>query len=310
MLRFIIRPRGIRGTPSRLALALNAVTRRYPGYDGVCRFNECFFFRYPQEIENAPPEISNVRHFFSLNKAEQRRCLSTGEYGQPHRGCPTDASGRSFCGDTSASPGSGASLNPCASLPVPDTYTQRVCVRASQLGHRDDQSRTNGSPQPHEGDGTSVVGDGTYVVRPYRHHGGENYRITTDPEDFQEGSEYISRIFEKDREYRIIYVLGTPLVVLKKKVPEGLSNQLHWNFANGSTFVTVPMAESVLRRTDIFRRLETNPIIQYADIVGVDVLYKNTGEYVIVEFNSAPGINIPANLESIATHVRAHHRFQ
>jgi hypothetical protein len=166
-------------------------------------------------------------------------------------------------------------------IPVPETYTDRY-------------------------EAAYAIG-GTWIVRPLRHSGGQGYRITTNATDFQHG-EYLSRVFPKDHEYRIIFVLGEPLITLYKRVPEGLSPQLPWNHANGSTFVTVnDIRKCRLSRTNIYDVLRSLPIIKYGHIIAADILWSNGNGYVICELNTCPGLTIDNNLERVASYVETHH---
>src|SRR3990167_5208066 len=136
---------------------------------------------------------------------------------------------------------------------------------------------------------------GRWIVRPIRHQQGRHYRVTDDPVDFHEGREYISEVFPKEREYRIIYVLGNPLIILRKKPGPDCGPEDAWNHTNGSYFQTL-REPGKLHRTDIFEKLQGFPVIQNAQLVGVDVLWRN-GEYRVLEFNSCPSLSIDDNLD-------------
>ena len=144
-----------------------------------------------------------------------------------------------------------------------------------------------------------------FVVRALRHWKGQFYRVTNNPNDFRPGYEYISALFPKTREYRIIYVFGEPLIVLRKHVPEGTSVEAPWNHAVGATFKTVnDLPSCMLSQTDVFERLRNNPVIRTAHIVGVDVLWNKRG-YVICEFNGAPALTIENNVLRVADYIRS-----
>jgi hypothetical protein len=146
---------------------------------------------------------------------------------------------------------------------------------------------------------------GRFIVRPYRHHGGQHYRITEDRTDFIEGVEYIQRIFAKDAEYRVIFSFGEPVVVLRKRPPEGISKEVAWNHTNGSTFVTQTRSKN-LEQTDFYDKLSKLPIITSGHILAADVLWSHTEGYVVCELNTCPGLTIPSNLERITSHVQSH----
>lgn len=155
-----------------------------------------------------------------------------------------------------------------------------------------------------------VFGDGgsRYVVRPLRHSGGRGYRVTENPLDFQERIEYLSELYPKKREYRVIFVFGNPLITLRKK-PHGEATEAEpWGHVN-STFQTIKdVAGGKLANTDFYWRLAHNPIIRAAHILAVDVVWngKREGqEYAVLEFNTCPGIDIDANRAKVVEAIRA-----
>lgn len=152
--------------------------------------------------------------------------------------------------------------------------------------------------------GTLETG-GRYVVRPLRHFGGSDYRITDDPDDFVEGQEYISRLYPKRHEYRIIFVLGQALITLYKRVPLGIDPDGPWNHASGSSFVTVTQEENNrLRRTDCVERLSQLDVVKSAHLVAADIMLgRREDGYAVCELNFCPSLTIASNLERIRTHV-------
>lgn len=151
------------------------------------------------------------------------------------------------------------------------------------------------------------LGEGRFIVRPYRHQGGAGYRLTSDPTDFIEGTEYVQRVFPKDREYRVIYAFGDPLVTLLKRAPEGVSNELAWNHQQGALFQTITKEKNDrLLRTDFREVMSKLPIINYGHIVAADVMWSDQHGYQVCELNMCPGLTIPQNLERIANHVQGH----
>lgn len=146
--------------------------------------------------------------------------------------------------------------------------------------------------------------EGRFVVRPMHHMKGHHYRLTHDPGSFQTGSEYVSEVFRKTREYRVIFIKGNPLVVLRKKVPEGTDPEAPWNHATGSFFQTVnDVPACMLSRGDFFARMRDCPLVRDAHIVGVDVLWNKYG-YVVCEFNAAPALTIENNLQKVVDFLR------
>jgi hypothetical protein len=174
-------------------------------------------------------------------------------------------------------------------LPVPGTFTR--------LG------QAFGNPVP--------GGDWGYVVRPLRHRGGAEYRVAGHSSDCDPEHEYISEVFPKRWEYRIILVKGKPLVTLLKKTIRSIAFNQPWNHANGTYFVTChSYASNRLRWTDVYDRLEQSPVLKQFHIVGLDVMLGDRHAlglprhpYAICEMNFCPSLTIQNNLEALRTHV-------
>lgn len=136
-----------------------------------------------------------------------------------------------------------------------------------------------------------------YVVRPMRTVRGQGYDVRTDPTNFEEKVQFCSRLFPKTREYRVIFVFGTALLTIEKRVPPTLSWKDPWNHDNGATFVTIS-GNCSLHQSDFYGRLEGCSIIRHADIVAADVLWTDdqnaavefNSPYLITEFNVCPGL--------------------
>lgn len=150
--------------------------------------------------------------------------------------------------------------------------------------------------------------EGKYVVRPHRHHSGIGFRITENAADFNPSSEYISPLFPKRHEYRVIYTRGTRVCTLKKQVSESLRVDQPWNHANGSSFVTVnEESNDRLRHTSVYADLASLYIVKYSHLTGVDVLYSKVGRepaYAVTEVNFCPAMTIPANVSKLKEIVR------
>lgn len=151
-----------------------------------------------------------------------------------------------------------------------------------------------------------------FVVRPLRHTQGEGYRTTTNPSDFDPEFEYLSEVFPKRWEYRVIVVKGKPLLTLVKKfLRNPVAAHLPWNHANGSYFVTCrTYTMDRLRWTDIYDVIDASPTLKAMHIVALDVLLGDRRQlglrrtpYAVCEMNFCPSLNIQANLEDIRAHV-------
>lgn len=143
-----------------------------------------------------------------------------------------------------------------------------------------------------------------FVVRPLRHYGGINFRVTNNSEDYNPQYEYISPLFPKKREYRVIFVFGTPLIILRKKPDDNATVDAPWNHTNGSFFQTISsLSECRLHtQTSFFSDISDCPLIQHTHIVAADVL-TNSSDYAVCELNFSPAITLPNNLQRIYDHV-------
>lgn len=141
----------------------------------------------------------------------------------------------------------------------------------------------------------------SFIVRPLHHFGGAHYRITNDPNDYNATTEYISPAFPKWREYRVLFIKGKPLIVLRKKPGPSVGEYEAWNHTSGSFFQTViDRASSPLSATSFFTDATANPVLMQSHLIAVDVMINRQREYAVTEFNFSPAVTIPANLEVIA----------
>jgi len=269
-IRWIVRPRAILTTPRILRDALGA--RRcvaHPDNRGrKFSLQNDFFLTYPpiEELEEYAQTKSNA----SGTRTEPESITSTLCRLESYRSI------REFAAATK--PGQRSTLQ-SSCVPTPSTATTHTEA--------------------------SALTAGKFVVRPLRHSQGRDYRITDQPTDFKEQAEYISCLFPKRHEYRIIFVRGTPLITLIKKVPDGIDPDGPWNHANGSTFITVnDMNNNRLRDTDVYDVLKSVPIIKSADLVAADVLLgKKKDGYVVTELNFCPALTIENNMDLVKQHV-------
>jgi len=146
---------------------------------------------------------------------------------------------------------------------------------------------------------TPQLGEPPYVVRPLRHFGGAGFEIaTTLPPPERAATHYWRSLWKRNREYRVIFVHGKPVINLLKRVPEGTSQELAWNHGV-SSFVTVrDQANDRLKNTTFFADAEAFFEDFPFHLLAVDVLYRK-GTYAVVEVNFAPRIDLPANLDLV-----------
>lgn len=140
-----------------------------------------------------------------------------------------------------------------------------------------------------------------FIVRPLRHFGGHDYRITTDPNDYNPDTQYISPAVEKWREYRVIFVKGSPLLILRKKPGPDSGPFDAWNHASGSFFQTVN-DHSICRlsQTSFFTDAVSFCVLRDTHLVAADVLIDRNFNYAVTEVNFSPAISIEANIEVIS----------
>jgi len=143
-----------------------------------------------------------------------------------------------------------------------------------------------------------------FVSRPFHHRGGSGWN-RVDSTGAWNGSGYLSPIFPKRFEFRVIFVLGRPLITLRKRVTER-DPTVPWNHTMGSTFITVndPNNNYITKYTDLVDRLCTLPIIMMSDLIGVDVMMNSNHEYQVCEFNTCPALTIENNLSSIIEYIQ------
>lgn len=297
-MRFIIRPNHILGTPRALKDAFNArletnsrfITRRLDSASRVHRPLEYrgrdFFLAYPgHSLVRTDASVSGelydiARQFFLATKRDQRGAIC-------HAGFPIPKTYTALCEQRSV--GGAGEGHVQLELQLLDVSGSEETIQPSSVSDADRARK--------------------FVVRPLRHYGGTEYRITTDPTAWDPEREYLSELYPKDREYRIVCVRGEPLFTLLKRTPEGLSNTEPWNHTNGSYFVTVQdWSKNRLRHTDIFDRIRSSDLIRSFDLCGIDVLWSREHEqpYVVCEVNLCPALSIESNLRKVVDHVVSH----
>ena len=151
----------------------------------------------------------------------------------------------------------------------------------------------------------SLLGE-RFVVRPLRHARGADYRVTSDRLDFIPGTEYIQELYPKRREYRVIFVFGKQLIVLRKKPNEGVSFDEPWGL--NATYQTVyDIPACYLSGTDCFSRLPTVPAIKGSHILAADIMYNPDAEkkWVVLELNFCPALEWAPHREKVVEAIRA-----
>ena len=131
-----------------------------------------------------------------------------------------------------------------------------------------------------------------YIVRPLIHEKGQKFRRTLNEFDFTPGKEYISPIFPKTHEYRVIFVRGK-FALLQKKQNGKLGPEDCWSNVPFTVIKDVDRAYLFVH-TDVIPALLNFEFVQKADIVGVDILYNHAEhDYRICELNCCPCLTAP-----------------
>lgn len=143
-----------------------------------------------------------------------------------------------------------------------------------------------------------------FVIRPMRHMGGNGWRLDT---EYDPRQEYASRLFPKEREYRVIYCRGKHVVTLSKRVPTGLGTDRPWNHTLGCRFNSLndERTTKLYRNTDFYTHADCSTVVRNADLVAVDVMMSADNRYAVCEFNFAPSISIQRTLDKIKEIVNA-----
>jgi hypothetical protein len=192
---------------------------------------------------------------------------------------------------------------------APDTYVDFLLFAAANKYGQRKRLEAAGIPVPRVAGSTgeaSELGGSQYVVRPLRHSRSQHYRVTENRLDFVAGKEYISELYPKRREYRVIFVFGKPLIWLRKKPNEGIDEAAPWGHLN-SRFQTIhDIPNCKLTLTDCVDRLSAFAPIRGSHICAADVLYnsKEKSKYVVLELNFCPALDIDNNREKVVAAIQ------
>ncbi len=141
------------------------------------------------------------------------------------------------------------------------------------------------------------------IIRPKHHHQGRNlFHCTTQDEVLrrsrilsQGDGYYISRVFNKTREYRVFVASGRAICVARKT--PGNPGDIAWNVAQGGRFDNVRWDDwdlgAVRRAIEAFN-------LSGLDFGGVDIMADDSRNYCVLEINSAPSLTSPYRQECFA----------
>ncbi len=92
---------------------------------------------------------------------------------------------------------------------------------------------------------------------------------------------------EPDREFRIIYFRGRPVLAYERISDNKRFGVRYWDTAKGRT---IPLDDAMIVMS-ITKNLNYAIGLPGLEFVGVDVILDNDGKYVLIELNSAPKFN-------------------
>lgn len=141
------------------------------------------------------------------------------------------------------------------------------------------------------------------IVRPNHHHQGRNlFHCTSEDEVLRICADrrlsdgyYISKFFNKTREYRVFVAQGRAICVASKT--PGNPRDIAWNVAQGGHFDNVRWDDwdlgAVRRSIEAFN-------LSGLDFGGVDIMVDDRRNYCVLEINSAPSLTSPYRQECFA----------
>lgn len=143
------------------------------------------------------------------------------------------------------------------------------------------------------------------VIRPYRHMAGQGFEVVTGvPNQSRPG--YISQVFNRTHEYRVIYVFGERVATLLKRVPSALTQEQPWTHGNGVTFshLSAPVANHRLTSRGFYSAAEAFFVTQQAHICAYDVMVSEDS-YAVSELNFCPSLKVDDRIAKVAARIRA-----
>lgn len=142
-----------------------------------------------------------------------------------------------------------------------------------------------------------------YVWRPSSHSAGSGFTVLSHDAPLPVGG-YLSELYKRLYEYRVIYVLGKRLCCLQKSVPEGISQEVPWTFGNGAIFSDIGdrWTNHRLHSRGCYTALDAFFVSQIAHICAYDVMVSDDG-YAVSECNFAPSLKVDSRIQKVANHI-------
>ncbi len=151
---------------------------------------------------------------------------------------------------------------------------------------------------------TELCSDKSYVWRPSSHRAGEGFTIVSTDTSCPAGG-YLSELFQRTHEYRVIYVLGKRLCTLMKTIPATLTQEQPWTFEAGCTFQDIGDTWTThrLHSRGCYTALDAFYVAQLAHICAFDVMV-NATSYAVSECNFAPSLKLPGRIQKVVNRIR------
>jgi hypothetical protein len=156
-------------------------------------------------------------------------------------------------------------------------------------------------------DGAFATRGGKFVIRPRNHMGGQGFQVVDNVSAFTSpNTSYLSRLFERQHEYRVIYSHGQRVCTLYKKMPEGISQDVPWTLANGAFFQQINSRQENHRLHDrgAYAALEAFSVVKEAHVCAVDIAV-SADSYAVFEINFCPSLKLESRLEAVANRLKA-----
>jgi len=148
--------------------------------------------------------------------------------------------------------------------------------------------------------------DNKCVKRPLHHRAGQGFEVGRFAElhpSLNVATHYLSVLFRRTHEYRVIYCHGKRIATLLKKHPDAapLPQDRPWTHAEGAFFVGLSSPQETHRLTQrgCYEALERFHVIQEAHLCAVDVMVNDTS-YAVSEINFAPALTVQSRIEAVA----------
>lgn len=144
------------------------------------------------------------------------------------------------------------------------------------------------------------------VFRPYTHMAGVGFEVLDGVPASHQCHGYISELFTRTHEYRVIYVFGERVCTLLKQIPPTLGQEEAWTFGAGATFSDI--GDSVnnhrLHRLGFYEAAQAFHVTQQAHICAYDVMINET-TYAVSEVNFAPSLKLESRINKVVNRINA-----